>query len=84
MPKSVPIAIVVAGLVIGGAEIACAWIERPRYALVSDSVGIYRIDVHSGQIVTCYPNPSTVGAAKDPGLHGLRTFGVVCLSEQGQ
>jgi hypothetical protein len=81
MPKSVPIAIVIAGLIIGGANAASTWIQRPRYALVSDSVAIYRIDVHSGQIVTCYPNPSTVGAAKIP---GLQTFGVVCLNEQGR
>lgn len=84
MLKSVPFAIVTTGFIVGGAILGSAWIQRPRYSLVIGSDMIARLDVHSGQIVTCYPNPATAGQAKNPELHGLQTFGVVCLNGQGQ
>ena len=85
MSKSVPVAIVIAGLIIGGAEIASAWIQRPQYSLVSWGTGLAaRIDVHSGQIDVCEPNPSTMGVSKIAKNTNLQTFGVICFNEQGQ
>jgi hypothetical protein len=82
MPKSVPIAIVIAGLIIGGAEIASAWIQRPRYALarLNSTAGLARIDVRSGRIDLCQPDRFT-GAGK---VAGVQTYGLICVNEQGE
>lgn len=79
MQKSVPIAIVIAGLIIGGADIVGAWIQHPRYALGVISGAVVRMDVHSGEIDTYQPYPTA--AAK---IHDLPSFGMICLNEGGK
>ena len=77
--RSVPFAIVVAGVIIGAAILAGAWIESPRYAVSQLSSGaIARMDVHSGQIDICQPDVSTISQ-----VNGMRIFGLICANELG-
>jgi len=79
MSKSVPLAIVTAGLIIGAASVASAWIQRPRYAMAQFAPGaVGRMDVRSGQIDICQPSPDSTMK-----LHGTDVFGLVCTNQRG-